>query len=75
MARRRGLDLDLQQTRLKETLVDHEFVRHPSDVDPVVDKEIVEIVMTILADIREDVSRIRQELVEDDGEEEEEDLS
>ena len=44
-------------------------------MDPVVDKEIVEIVMTILADIREDVSRIRQELVEDDGEEEEEDLS
>ena len=32
------------------------------------------LVMTILADIRADVSRIRKELVDDDGEEEEEDL-
>ncbi len=31
--------------------------------------------MTILADIREDVKRIRLELVDDNGEEEEEDLS
>jgi len=39
-----------------------------------VDEEIQRIVMTILADIREDVRMIREELVEDDGEEEEEDL-
>jgi hypothetical protein len=39
-----------------------------------VDAEVETIVMTILADIREDVSRIRKELVDDDGEEEEEDL-
>ena len=32
------------------------------------------IVMTILADIREDVRRIREEPVEDDGQEEEEGL-
>lgn len=38
------------------------------------DEEIQRIVMTILADIREDVRMIREELVEDDGEEEEEDL-
>jgi hypothetical protein len=43
-------------------------------VDPAVDEEAVRIVMTILADIREDVKRIRREVV-DDGEEEEEDLS
>jgi hypothetical protein len=39
-----------------------------------VDDEDVTIVMTILGDIREDVRRIREELVEDDGQEEEEDL-
>ena len=39
------------------------------------DGEVEKIVMTILADIREDVRRIREELVEDDGEEEEEDHS
>jgi hypothetical protein len=39
-----------------------------------VDEEAVKIVMTTLADIREDVRRIRKELVDDDGEEEEEDL-
>jgi hypothetical protein len=39
-------------------------------MDPGVDKEAVTIVMTILADIREDVKRIRRELVDDDGEEE-----
>jgi hypothetical protein len=38
------------------------------------DDRDVTIALTILADIREDVRRIRKELVEDDGEEEEEDL-
>ncbi len=36
--------------------------------------EAVTIVMTLLADIRVDVRRIQEELVSDDGEEEEEDL-
>ena len=36
------------------------------------DDEAVEIVMTILADIRAEVTRIRREIVEDDREEEEE---
>jgi hypothetical protein len=40
-----------------------------------VDDEAVKIVMTILADIRAEVIRIRRELVEDDGEEEEEGFS
>jgi hypothetical protein len=39
-----------------------------------VDDEAVEIVMTILADIRAAVILIRREIVEDDGEEEEEDF-
>ena len=38
------------------------------------DEEQATIVMTILADIRDDVQRIGRELVDDDGEEEEEDL-
>jgi len=37
-----------------------------------VEDEAIEIVMTILADIRAEVTRIRKEIVEDDGEEEEE---
>ena len=39
------------------------------------DDEAVEIVMTILADIRADVIKIRREIVEDNGEEEEEGFS
>jgi hypothetical protein len=39
-----------------------------------VDEEQVTIALTILADIRADIRRIREELVDDDGEEEEEDL-
>jgi hypothetical protein len=38
----------------------------------VVDDEAVEIVITVLADFRAEVTRIRKETVEDDGEEEEE---
>ena len=38
------------------------------------DEELVEIALTILADIREDLRRIRKEIVDDDGEEEEEGL-
>jgi hypothetical protein len=33
------------------------------------DEELVRIMLTILADLRADVSAIRKELVEDDGEE------
>jgi hypothetical protein len=58
---------------LKEPLADRTSERHHFGVEPAVDKEAVTIVMTILADIREDVKRIRRELVDDDGEEEEED--
>jgi hypothetical protein len=39
-----------------------------------VDEEATKIIMTTLADIREDVRRIREEIVEDDGEEEAEDF-
>jgi hypothetical protein len=39
-----------------------------------VDEEVEKIIMTTLADIRADVRRIRREIVEDDGQEEEEDL-
>lgn len=59
---------------LKEPLAGQGSARHHFSVDPAVDEEAVRIVMTILADIREDVKRIRREVV-DDGEEEEEDLS
>jgi hypothetical protein len=52
-------------------LVGNHGARHNFSV---LDEEVERIVMTILADIREDVSRIRRELVEDNGEEEEEDL-
>jgi hypothetical protein len=34
------------------------------------DDEALDIIMTTLADIRADVTRIRKEIVEDDGEEE-----
>jgi hypothetical protein len=38
------------------------------------EQAVARIVMTILADIREDVRAIRRELVDDDGEEEADDL-
>ena len=37
------------------------------------DEEVAKIVMTTLADIRSDVRKIRKEIVDNDGEEEEED--
>jgi hypothetical protein len=37
------------------------------------DDEVAQIIMTTLADVRADVRKIRKEIVEDDGEEEEED--
>jgi hypothetical protein len=39
-----------------------------------VDEGQITLALTILADIREDVRRIRRELTDDDGEETEEDL-
>jgi hypothetical protein len=39
-----------------------------------VESEDVELILMILADIRADVRAIREELVEDNGEEEEEDF-
>jgi len=42
--------------------------------DPGMDEQATKIIMTTLADIREDVRQIRKEIADDDGEEEEEDF-
>jgi hypothetical protein len=70
VARPRGLDLGLQEAWLKGRLAGLPTQRHHLGVD----EEATKIIMTTLADIREDVRRIREEIVEDDGEEEAEDF-
>ena len=68
MARRRGLDLGLPQTGLKERLAAKRCTRDDLDVD----ERDVQTVMSALFGIKADTLKILELLREDDGEEEEE---